>query len=42
MSSSRRSEDIAAGIGVSAESARRMFPPAFVKSSSSFGVNEGP
>lgn len=42
MSSSRRSDTRADGVGLDAESVRRMFPPALMKSRRSLGVNCGP
>lgn len=42
MSSSRSSDTKAEGVGWEEERVRRMFPPALMKSSRSFGVSCGP
>ena len=42
MSSSRRRDEMAAGVGEFAERASKMFPPAFMKSRRFLGVREGP
>lgn len=42
MSSSRRRDTRAVGVGWDDERVRRMFPPALMKSRSTFGVNCGP
>lgn len=42
MSNSRRRDEIAEGVDISLERARRIFPPALVKSSRFLGVKFGP
>ena len=42
MSSSRRREDIEAGVGVSAERVSRMFPFLLINCRSKLGVSAGP
>lgn len=42
MSSSRRSETSADGVGLEDESVKRIFPPALMKSRRIFGVRCGP
>lgn len=42
MSSSSRRDTREVGVGLEEDSVKRMFPPALIKSSNSFGVRAGP